>query len=179
MGGFELNFAFMDGDIALCEELRQKGELLEFSHNDIREALLSGNLDLILWLRKWYEDHWILFCEKYYPFPNAIVGGNVSLTRMVWDFSREHPELDVLELGTSDVLGYALQSNKFEMILWVEEKYPDKKFTPRHLMNAMHQDFEDVIIWVLENRNIEADDELLHCAKECYCTRVMDKILSF
>ncbi|AMQ10922.1 hypothetical protein [Brazilian marseillevirus] len=63
MDGFELNFAFMDRDIALREELRQREYLLKFSHNDIREALLSGRLDLVLWLRKWYEEHWVLFVE--------------------------------------------------------------------------------------------------------------------
>ncbi|AMQ10921.1 hypothetical protein [Brazilian marseillevirus] len=80
------------------------------------------------------------------------MGGNVAFAQMVRDFSLEHPRLEVLELGTSDVLGYALRSNNPEMILWVEEKYQEKKFTRRHLMNAMSQESEDVILWVLQNR---------------------------
>nr|WRK65268.1 ankyrin repeat containing protein [Marseillevirus futianmevirus] len=172
MDKFELNFAFMDGDLALCEELRQKGCALEFSHNDVREALLSGNLELILWLRNWYEEHWVFFCERYYPFPNAVMGGNVALAQMVWDFSLEHPRLDVLELGSSGVLDYALQSNNPEMVVWVEQKYPNEKVTQRHLMNAMSQDSEEVIVWVLRNRKVETDEDLLCCAIECMCEKV-------
>ncbi|AHC54999.1 hypothetical protein D1R32_gp282 [Tunisvirus fontaine2] len=81
MGDFAMNFAFADGNLALCEQLRQKGEKLKFSHKDIRQALLDGRLDIILWLEKWYRKKWEYYCRNYYPLPNAIMGGNIGLVQ--------------------------------------------------------------------------------------------------
>ncbi|AIT54932.1 hypothetical protein MEL_319 [Melbournevirus] len=178
----DINFAFMDGDVSQCEELRRKGEVLEFSHNDIREALLSGNLELVLWLITWYKEQWKHYCRNYYPLPNAIMGGNTKIADTVWEMSLLQPEeekfsCDISLLGTQTPTEYALQSNNPEMLLWVEKHYPEASFQEKDLLNSMHQNHEDAISWVLENREVECSEELFLSAIECLCEKVAVRIV--
>ncbi|AEA07213.1 conserved hypothetical protein [Lausannevirus] len=176
-----MNFAFMDGDLELCEELRQKGEVLEFSHNDIRQALLDGRHNIILWLRKWYKEHWELYCREYFPLPNAIMSGNVALAQLVWDEALVQPKeekdfFDIARLGTQTPLRYALQSNNPEMMQWVERSYPNEKICNRDLFDAMHQNHEESILWVLENKSVQWGSDLLFYTIECLCEKVARKL---
>ncbi|AHA45942.1 hypothetical protein ISTM_44 [Insectomime virus] len=179
MGDFAMNFAFADGNLALCEQLRQKGEKLKFSHKDIRQALLDGRLDIILWLEKWYRKKWEYYCRNYYPLPNAIMGGNIGLVQKIWqDLSVYCPgEEECGFFGSQRPLYYASESGNSEMIEWVEEKLGDKT-DERILLECIWSKQEDLALWLLENREFSVTEISLSVAQEddSFCPRVLEKL---
>lgn len=183
MEGYELNFAFKDGDLELCEELRQKGEKLEFSHNDILQALWDGRYDIILWLEKWYPEQWQHYCKNYYPLPNAIMGGNIDLVNHIWRMAEQQPEHekwfdDITLLGPQRPLYYAVRCGKHEMVEWVENKYPKDKVDERILLECVWDGKDELALWLLKNREFSVSQESADAAdcEDNFCPLVLEEL---